>query len=66
MPKSKILNALENNSVGSFSQAPEIKEGSREDYMRVGGKQGRDWVRLVNKVLCSIEGGFIYLKGKLT
>ena len=63
--KKQNLKCLEKDSVGSFSQTFEIKKESREDYRRMGGKQGRNWIRIVSKVMCSLEDDFVYSKGVL-
>ena len=62
MPGSKISKAPENKFCGFF-YAFAIKEGTKEDYLEVRKRQRLDY-RLVNKIMCFLEGG--YFKGVLT
>lgn len=49
----------------SFLDASGIKEGPQEDDMGVGeSRRGLDY-SILNKMMCSFEGGSIYFKGVL-
>lgn len=62
MPRSRTSKALQNNSFFSFLVHLELRRNSEENYMEerkhnVGeSKVGRLDYRILNKIICSLEG----------
>lgn len=66
MPGSKLSSAFQSDSFTVYFMHLELKKEQKKDYMKVGQTGLGLGYKMVNKIMCSLEGGYSYFKVVLT